>query len=87
MVRANEALIGDREASDSLQYSHHVVDNGKAVFASMCEGGHEGVISKKADRHYVGDRTIGWLKIKCTKRQEFVIGGWRQVTAVAVWPR
>lgn len=72
-----EALVGERDAGDSLQYSHHVVDNGKAVFDAMCAGGHEGVIAKRADGRYVSDRTSGWLKIKCTKRQEFVIGGWR----------
>lgn len=71
-----EALICDRDAEDSLQYSHHVIDNGKAVFDAMCAGGHEGVIAKRADSLYVGDRTASWLKIKCTKRQEFVIGGW-----------
>lgn len=43
----------------------------------MCSGGHEGTIAKRADAAYVGDRTKGWLKIKCTKRQEFVVGGWR----------
>ena len=72
-----EELIGNRDPSDSLQYSHHVVDNGKAVFDAMCAGGHEGTIAKRADGRYVGDRTRSWLKIKCTKRQEFVIGGWR----------
>ncbi|WP_280140636.1 RNA ligase family protein [Devosia crocina] len=72
-----EELIGERDAGDSLQYSHHVVDNGKSVFDAMCKGGHEGMIAKRVDARYVGDRTKGWLKIKCTKRQEFVIGGWR----------
>jgi bifunctional non-homologous end joining protein LigD len=72
-----EALIGGRVPGDSLQYSHHVLDNGKAVFDAMCAGGHEGTIAKKADASYIGDRTRSWLKIKCTKRQEFVIGGWR----------
>ena len=72
-----EELIGEREPGDSLQYSHHVADNGQAVFDAMCAGGHEGVIAKRADRPYIGDRTTTWLKIKCTKRQEFVIGGWR----------
>ncbi|HEY8576953.1 MAG TPA: DNA ligase D [Devosia sp.] len=72
-----EGLIGQRDGSDSLQYSHHVVDNGQAVFDAMAAGGHEGMIAKKADARYVGDRTTGWRKIKCTKRQEFVIGGWR----------
>ncbi|MGV8949722.1 MAG: DNA ligase D [Cypionkella sp.] len=73
-----EELIGDeRDPGDILQYSHHVVDHGQAVFNAMAAGGHEGMIAKKADARYVGDRTTGWLKIKCTKRQEFVIGGWR----------
>jgi bifunctional non-homologous end joining protein LigD len=72
-----EELIGEREPGDSLQYSHHVEDNGKAVFDAMCAGGHEGVIAKRGDGRYIGDRTTSWLKIKCTKRQEFVIGGWR----------
>ncbi len=43
----------------------------------MCAGGHEGIIAKRADGRYVGDRTDSWLKIKCTKRQEFVVGGYR----------
>ena len=72
-----EALIGERDPDDSLQYSPHTVDNGKMVFEAICAGGHEGMIAKKADGRYVGDRTASWLKIKCTKRQEFVIGGWR----------
>ena len=72
-----EELLGPRDPGDSLQYSHHVVDNGQAVFNAMAAGGHEGMIAKKADARYIGHRTTGWLKIKCTKRQEFVIGGWR----------
>lgn len=72
-----EQVIGEREPDDRLQYSHHVRDNGKSVFDAMCAGGHEGIIGKRADGRYVGDRTKGWLKIKCSKRQEFVIGGWR----------
>jgi bifunctional non-homologous end joining protein LigD len=80
-----EELVGERDPGDSLQYSHHVIDNGKAVFKAMCAGGHEGVIAKKADAQYVGDRTTAWLKIKCTKRQEFVIGGWRPATTDAAW--
>ena len=72
-----EFLLGAREPGDSLQFSGHIVDRGKKVFDAMCEGGHEGVIAKRADSRYVGDRTASWLKIKCTKRQEFVVGGYR----------
>lgn len=71
-----ETLLGERQPNDALQFSAHVT-NGKALFQSMCDGGHEGVIAKKASGRYVGDRTASWLKIKCIKRQEFVIGGWR----------
>lgn len=72
-----EKLVGERPPDDSLQYSHHALDDGKSVFDAMCAGGHEGVIAKRMDGRYVGDRTSNWLKIKCIKRQEFVIGGWR----------
>ncbi|TGV11481.1 DNA ligase D [Mesorhizobium sp. M8A.F.Ca.ET.173.01.1.1] len=72
-----ELLLGDRDVGDSLQFSGHIVDRGRQVFDAMCEGGHEGVIAKRADSRYIGDRTTSWLKIKCTKRQEFVVGGYR----------
>ncbi|RVA12743.1 DNA ligase D [Mesorhizobium sp. M7A.F.Ca.US.002.01.1.1] len=72
-----ESLLGARRPDDSLQFSNHVVDHGRRVFDAMCEAGHEGVIAKRADSSYVGDRTGSWLKIKCTKRQEFVVGGYR----------
>ena len=72
-----EALLGTRDPDDSLQFSSHIVDQGQQVFEAMCEGGHEGVIAKRADSRYIGDRTDNWLKIKCTKRQEFVVGGYR----------
>ncbi|CAG0983836.1 Multifunctional non-homologous end joining protein LigD [Rhizobiaceae bacterium] len=70
-------LLGDRDPDDSLQFSTHIADNGKKIFDAMCTGGHEGVIAKRADSRYLGDRTAAWLKIKCTKRQEFVVGGYR----------
>ena len=72
-----DTRIGERDGGDSLQYSLHTVGNGQSLFNAMCAGGHEGVIAKAADGRYIGDRTKTWLKIKCTKRQEFVIGGWR----------
>lgn len=70
-------LLGERDPDDSLQFSSHIADNGRKVFDTMCAGGHEGIIAKRADGRYVGDRTASWMKIKCTKRQEFVVGGYR----------
>ena len=46
----------------------------------MCAAGHEGIIAKQADAPYRSERTKTWLKIKCAKRQEFVIAGWSPST-------
>jgi len=70
-------LLGKTKASDDVQYSDHIVGSGDKVFAAMCEAGQEGVIAKLGSSTYQHDRTKTWLKIKCLKRQEFVIGGWR----------
>src|SRR5215471_13131190 len=38
--------------------------------------GLEGIIGKRADSTYTGRRSPEWVKLKCQRRQEFVIGGW-----------
>src|SRR3546814_15368357 len=43
----------------------------------MCGAAQEGIISKRADAGYLGRRTKSWLKVKCTRRQEFIIVGWK----------
>jgi bifunctional non-homologous end joining protein LigD len=73
-----EALLASVPTEVPVAYSDHIVGDGEAVFQAMCEGGHEGVIAKSPTaRYYGGDRSTAWLKIKCVKRQEFVIIGWR----------
>ncbi|MBN2973680.1 DNA ligase D [Roseomonas aeriglobus] len=65
-------------ADDTLRYSEHVVGSGEKLFEAMCAEGFEGVVSKQADAPYRGTRTKGWVKTKCTLRQEFVIVGWSE---------
>jgi len=73
-----EALLGKRKKSDPIQYSTHIVGHGQQVFEQMCAGGHEGVIAKRPEAKYRGgDRSDSWLKVKCTRRREFVVIGWR----------
>ena len=60
----------------TLRYSDHIIGNGKDIFAQSCNMGLEGIISKRTDSSYIGKRSKTWLKIKCSKRQEFVIGGY-----------
>jgi bifunctional non-homologous end joining protein LigD len=61
-----------------IAYAEHIVGAGEKLFEAMCSEGYEGVISKRADAPYVGKRTQAWLKIKCTRRQEFVVIGWAE---------
>jgi bifunctional non-homologous end joining protein LigD len=58
-----------------LRYSDHVRGNGPAVFARACALKAEGILSKLATSPYEPRRTRTWLKIKCARRQEFVIVG------------
>jgi bifunctional non-homologous end joining protein LigD len=67
-------LIG--KGSGSLRYSEHVVGDGERLLAGFCARGMEGLIAKRADAPYSGSRTNDWLKIKCIRREEFVIIGW-----------
>lgn len=41
-----------------------------------CGRGEEGIIAKRVDSRYVSARSTDWLKIKCLRRQELVIGGY-----------
>lgn len=62
--------------SGSVRMSEHIRGNGSKVFRNACKSGGEGIISKRVDAPYRGTRTKAWRKVKCTKRQEFVIGGY-----------
>ena len=59
-----------------IRFSDHVVGDGPAFFAQACDIGVEGVVSKRAESRYVATRSRDWQKVKCTARQEFVIGGY-----------
>nr|WP_295371873.1 DNA ligase D [uncultured Sphingosinicella sp.] len=71
------SLLGEGKPPFIL-YADHIVGAGEKLFDAMCEAGGEGIISKKADAPYRSTRTKAWLKIKCTRRQEFVIIGWSE---------
>jgi len=65
--------LGD---SGMLRYSDHIEGNGAEFFKQACKLGIEGIVSKLADSIYESTRSRSWLKIKCIKRQEFVIAGY-----------
>lgn len=75
-----ETLLGKIDKTSLVQFSAHVTGNGQKVFDAVAREGHEGIIAKRADAPYRGDRGRDWLKIKAAKRQEFVIAGWSTST-------
>jgi len=58
-----------------LRYSEHFDEDGELVFNHACRLSLEGIISKIADAPYRSGRAKDWIKSKCSKKQEFVIGG------------
>src|SRR3954464_5036353 len=72
--RALHKLVG--RGAGVIRYNPHFDRDGAAVFANACALGAEGIISKLRDAPYrIGARSSDWQKIKCVKRQEFVVGG------------
>ncbi len=52
--------------------------DGETLFAEMCRRGWEGVMAKRAASSYLSRRSRDWLKIKCIRRQELVVGGFTE---------
>ena len=51
--------------------------DGPALLAATRKQGLEGVVAKRRDSRYEpGRRSSAWVKVKHTRRQELVIGGW-----------
>jgi bifunctional non-homologous end joining protein LigD len=71
-----QALFDDLPEGSPVHVSVHIRGEGSAVLEKVCKAGQEGIVSKKANAPYRSERSRAWLKVKCERRQEFVIGGW-----------
>ena len=77
-LRARKDLLAavlDTGDGDTVRLSEHLESNGNAMFRQACELHAEGVVSKLATAPYRAGRSGDWLKSKCLREQEFVIGG------------
>ena len=70
------SLMAEKGVSNFLVYADHVEGSGSEFLAQACDAGLEGIVSKRADRPYISGRGKDWLKIKCTRGEELVIGGY-----------
>lgn len=73
-----KALLESAEGKEPVRFSSHVEGRGAEFFESACGYRVEGIISKRRDSKYREGRSSAWLKMKCHKRQEFVIGGYTE---------
>jgi bifunctional non-homologous end joining protein LigD len=59
-----------------LRFTPYRHGDGEALLKQACERGWEGLIAKRLESRYVASRSRDWLKLKCSRAQELVIGGW-----------
>ena len=69
-------LMSEKGISNYLVYADYVEGSGPEFFEQACAAGLEGIMSKRADAPYRSGRGRDWLKIKCKRGEEFVIGGY-----------
>ncbi len=61
---------------DPLRHTTYRKENGEDYLKEACSKGWEGLIAKDGGAGYKHSRSSDWLKFKCAKQQEFVIGGY-----------
>jgi len=73
--RILEQMLDSMPEHEILRFGQHIATEGGPVLKEACRMGAEGIVSKRGDGAYTSGRSKAWLKIKCERRQEFVIGG------------
>jgi bifunctional non-homologous end joining protein LigD len=66
----------ETRSSETIRFSATFDVPASDIIASACRMGLEGVIGKRKTSTYVSRRSPNWIKLKCSQRQEFVIGGY-----------
>jgi bifunctional non-homologous end joining protein LigD len=74
--RAVLQRIVERKPHPNVRFSAVFEAPPHEMLNSACRLGLEGIIAKRRDSAYVCRRSSDWIKLKCKRRQEFVIGGW-----------
>ncbi|MEP6609231.1 MAG: DNA ligase D [Burkholderiaceae bacterium] len=78
-LRERRGVLGRLLAANKsahLKFSEEFEADAGSLLEAACRLGLEGVIGKRADAPYTSTRSRSWIKLKCTQRQEFVIGGY-----------
>ena len=78
LIERKELLARVVPALGTVQRCDHVLEHGEAFFEAAAEMGLEGIVAKRLKSKYAGRRSQDWIKVKCDRRQEFVIGGYTE---------
>jgi bifunctional non-homologous end joining protein LigD len=70
-----DAALAKLPAKGPLRLADQIHSNSAQLLARVCNQHLEGLVAKRIDSTYVGDRSANWLKVKCHQEQEFVVGG------------
>jgi bifunctional non-homologous end joining protein LigD len=65
-----------KTGSARVRYSEHFDAPVEQLLEGACKQGLEGLIGKRADAPYASTRSNSWIKLKCNRRQEFVVAGY-----------
>ncbi len=68
-------LVIAESAHKSIRFSDHLQGTGREIIEQACHLHLEGIISKRRNSVYRPGRGLDWLKVKCSQRAEFVVGG------------
>ncbi|QYK50274.1 MAG: DNA ligase D [Anaerolineales bacterium] len=74
-LERKDVLRGLVEYKGPLRYMEYQEGGGLEMFKEACASGQEGVIAKDGNAPYQRSRSKSWLKWKCVRQQEFVVGG------------
>jgi len=70
-----DAALAKLPSQGPIRLADQIHSDSAKLIANVCNQHLEGLIAKKTDAPYVGSRSTNWLKIKCHREQEFVVGG------------
>ena len=77
-LAGRRALLGkllEKQQSAHVRFSETFAGPVKPLLEAACKQGLEGLIGKRANAPYTSTRSTSWVKIKCSRRQEFVVVG------------
>ncbi|WP_347557567.1 DNA ligase D [Robbsia sp. KACC 23696] len=72
------ALLAEIPVPDLLRFSEDFAAPPAQLLSHACALSLEGVIGKRTDSAYRAGRAPSWIKLKCRRRQEFVIAGFTE---------